>query len=744
MNYIILFIAIIAIVVFCYVSESNKYKNKIINFYNNLSDIYISHSMCKNIKEEYFDLYTRVCKVKIKQYKLIKFIYDYENLENVRSKYNKKFIKKELISNKEFFDNINGCSLDNAQRIAVITNEDNNLIVAGAGSGKTLTMIAKIKYLIEIKGVDAKKILCISFTKDATNNIKKKCRNNLVSFLTFHGLGKKIIEEYTGTKLDISLSDLEKIVNDFFKKDVLNNEELKKKIIDYFGYYFYVPSKDNKCLADKYEKEAWYDFETFRSKVKYKNNKKIEKVRNIEELIIANFLYLNSINYEYNANKISGINNYKFYLKDHDMYIDCSNKNSLNKENIKIIKMNTYFNSNIIKDIESALILNKIVLKSRNMDNIYRKLINETSNFNELYNLIIKFIKLFKANNFNLDDIENFINVANSKNDEFVQNRELIFLEIIKNIYVKYEKYLNENNKIDFDDMLNLATRCLNDNYIPSNMNYDYVIIDEYQDTSISRYSLINALKKLTNAKIIAVGDDFQSIFRFTGCNLDIFVNFNKYFSNPKIMKIENTYRNSYSLIKVAGDFIMKNDNQIKKNLKSNKELYKPIIIYYYDSTNYKSILKKSVDNLIINLKTKSIYIIGRNHKDLNEVLSTGLFKIKKVINNQTILEYIENKDIYIKFSTVHSSKGLEDENVIIINLKNSQAGFPNKMSDDEILNYVTNNKENYLYEEERRLFYVALTRTRNTVSMLVPINSPSIFVREIIEDNKMHINVVN
>ena len=188
----------------------------------------------------------------------------------------------------------------------------------------------------------------------------------------------------------------------------------------------------------------------------------------------------------------------------------------------------------------------------------------------------------------------------------------------------------------------------------------------------------------------------------------------------------------------------MKNDNQIKKNLKSNKELYKPIIIYYYDSTNYKSILKKSVDNLIINLKTKSIYIIGRNHKDLNEVLSTGLFKIKKVINNQTILEYIENKDIYIKFSTVHSSKGLEDENVIIINLKNSQAGFPNKMSDDEILNYVTNNKENYLYEEERRLFYVALTRTRNTVSMLVPINSPSIFVREIIEDNKMHINVVN
>ena len=70
MNYIILFIAIIAIVVFCYVSESNKYKNKIINFYNNLSNIYISHSMCKNIKEKYFDLYSRVCKVKIKQYKL--------------------------------------------------------------------------------------------------------------------------------------------------------------------------------------------------------------------------------------------------------------------------------------------------------------------------------------------------------------------------------------------------------------------------------------------------------------------------------------------------------------------------------------------------------------------------------------------------------------------------------------------------------------------------------------------------
>ena len=83
--------------------------------------------------------------------------------------------------------------------------------------------------------------------------------------------------------------------------------------------------------------------------------------------------------------------------------------------------------------------------------------------------------------------------------------------------------------------MINKAIYKINKKY---DNEISYIIIDEFQDVSISRYNLIRAIQKKTNAKIVAVGDDWQSIYRFTGCDLDIFVNFKKYFEFPKIMYI--------------------------------------------------------------------------------------------------------------------------------------------------------------------------------------------------------------
>ena len=274
---------------------------------------------------------------------------------------------------------------------------------------------------------------------------------------------------------------------------------------------------------------------------------------------------------------------------------------------------------------------------------------------------------------------------------------------------------------MDFDDMIIKATKYIKDNGY--NESIKYIIIDEYQDTSLIRFNLIKEILNNTNANLMVVGDDFQSIYHFTGCEIDLFLKFKKYFKNAKIRKIQTTYRNSNELVKIAGDFVMKNPKQIKKRLVSKKKLPNPIKIIYYDNIKLK--LKELLLN-IYNSTKKPILILGRNNKDINYILDSEL-----KINADKII-YTPYKEIDITYMTIHKSKGLEWDNVIVINLRNNYLGIPSKIPEEPILRLVSNNHDKYPFSEERRLFYVALTRTKNYIYLLVPKNNPSVFVEEI------------
>jgi len=488
---------------------------------------------------------------------------------------NKKYIKKELKLSNDILSNVNGYSLDKEQRIAVITDECANLIVAGAGSGKSLTMIGKIRYLIERKGIKEDEILCISFTRDASsnlgNNIKKNYNYNIKVY-TFHALALEILKD---------------------QKYIIADTNLLRFIVDEYFYF-----------------------------VMYNNNIKL-KVKKM----------LNKIDIPY-----------------------------------------------------------KVILKSKELECLKR--------------LIITFINLFKTNNYNMFF---FFKIKGNK----------VLLRLIIDIYILYEEELKSTNKIDFNDMIVLATKYIKNNNIE---NYKYIIVDEYQDTSYIRYLFLEKIINKTKAKIICVGDDYQSIYRFNGCNLNMFLNFKKYFGYTKVLKINNTYRNSQELINVAGKFIMKNKRQLYKKLRSNKRIDKPIKIMYGDNLN------KLLDKVIE--KHKNILILGRNNFDINKY-----FKL----NENNIIEY---KGINIKYLTIHSSKGLEEECVIIINLKDDILGIPNKIKDDKILKCF-NNKDIYPYEEERRLFYVGLTRSKNEVYLLVDKKNPSIFIKELIKDSYKYVEFI-
>lgn len=251
------------------------------------------------------------------------------------------------------------------------------------------------------------------------------------------------------------------------------------------------------------------------------------------------------------------------------------------------------------------------------------------------------------------------------------------------------------------------------DNANDDNLDFKYLVIDEYQDISQDRYTLVNNIIKKNHSKIVAVGDDWQSIYAFSGSNISYIYNFQKYFTDAKILYISKTYRNSKELIDYSGKFIMKNPTQIRKELISDKSIKKPIVFKLFDDEI--ETLKKLILDIYRANPDYRILILARKNRQID-----NLFNDKSLIDSiGTKVTYLGYEDINIDAMSIHKSKGLTFDEVIIIGLDRD---FPITSRHNFWLTNLfisKTNKENYIYAEERRVFYVALTRTKNHVYLL-------------------------
>lgn len=367
----------------------------------------------------------------------------------------------------------------------------------------------------------------------------------------------------------------------------------------------------------------------------------------------------------------------------------------INNPNMKI--SNEYYLKFIINEY-----FNSYGKYNKKQNKLIKRILQELD-IDNLKKLIFTFINLYKSN---YNDINYLLNLY--QKSHFINK---IYFKIILEIYHIYNQELKSSNLYDFNDMIKIATNNINNNQIKT--NYKYIIIDEFQDTSLNRFKLINAIMKQNNAKIFVVGDDYQSIYRFSGCNLDIFLNFNKLVNNLNIINLDYNYRNPKEIIDVANSFIMKNKNQIKKETICLKNINKPIKICFYKNK------RTAIEKILKYIETKYL-ILGRNNKD------------KDLFN-------IQDKP----FLTIHKSKGLEEDNIILINLTNNNNSLPSKIKNHKLINKIIKT-DYYPYEEERRLFYVALTRTRNNIYLLAPKSNYSIFIKELMKNYKNYIEYIN
>ena len=693
-----------------------------------------------------------------------------KKIDSFLKSFNDIFIKEEKLKFKDYFD-----GLTESQKEAVIIEEENNLVVAGAGSGKTSVIISKIGYLIKKNIANANQILILTFSNDTENELKNRAEKNLseilssseLQIMTFHKLGLKLRSKANIKSKGISDLAINKdnVLSRWISgeiEDLIKNEKFREKIIKYFsnhthayntlfefkkkGTYLKYIKKTKSNLTLKTIQQRNRDVLTF----------KRDLVKSFEECEIANFLYINQIQYTYekpyhidlSTNKkrnykpdFTLINDFgeRIYLEHFGL--DSNGKapswfregyKELVEQKVAMLSHDeakcifTYSHQKksgkLIPHLKKSLKKYNFTLKPLSPDKII-EILNHSREITRFSDLLKTFLNHFKSENSNFNILrQQALRTVNPI-------RSNAFIDIFEIIYKKYSDILKEKDEIDFNDMINETEQIISSN--PKIVEYPYnqithVLVDEFQDTSIARFKFLKSLKKINpNIKYFCVGDDWQSIYKFNGSNVKIMTDFKKNFGTSSVSFLNDTFRFSQSMVEISTKFITKNKSQINKKIISQNNLIdKPITIVREktEDTHKNREIEKVLDEINEKDQNAEILIIGRYN-------FTDTSVIKKIIQEKKY----KNK---ISFKTIHKSKGLESDYVIVLDVNEELYGFPSQITDDPLINLVIKDNEEYSYAEERRLFYVALTRAKKEVYLVYKEFQQSRFISELSKEN--------
>ncbi len=690
-----------------------------------------------------------------------KFRAIYKELSDKKNSYNKEFIQTESESFSPFFNVLDDHPLSDDQIEAIVSDEVNNLVIAGAGTGKTTTIAGKAAYILKKGLAKPEEILVVSFTNAAVNEmqarISRYCAHlddyQNIKIKTFSSFGfevtRTILRNPNLRPAFTTETELSKFFRETFDQLFLSNEDFQKKAINFLAF-FSRPPRDEFSFANGNE---YYKYEK-----SYKNRSLDGKtLRSKEEVEIANFLFLQGVNYEYeklypikeeDGDYSYGAYSPDFYLPDYEIWIEhfgidrhgnvSSRFNGKlgitaneryhsgilwkrkihEKYNTKLIETYSYENTEgtLISGLKKKLINHQVQFEKLTPEKILEK-IKAPEIFDGFIKLLISFMNLLKSNGITPNQV-----LKKNRSDI----RLGVFIDVFSELYKNYEQELRDNEQLDFNDMINRATEGIKGGLF--NHRFKYVLVDEFQDMSLGRYNLLKYLRSQNNeTKLYCVGDDWQSIYRFAGSDISIITQFEQHFGPTKFSKVLNTYRFNKAILKLTTDFILRNPAQLKKELVSTFEAHEstfelcPISVPKSDLNFRRLALQQAVSSLLRQIDAQSgsrkkIFIIGR-------------YKF----NNPEIANKFQNLEI--DFYTAHSVKGLTCDISILLEVNNGVYGFPSEVEDDPILNYLLHEGDSFENAEERRLFYVALTRARHKNYILFDLENESKFVTELREE---------
>ena len=647
---------------------------------------------------------------------------------------------------KIFFDQVESNPLTEKQRLACLRNNDRNMVLAAAGTGKTSVIVSKAIHLIDRGQAKASDILILAYNRAAGEELrerfKERCKSAGISLAnqpdiqTFHALGRQILKA-TGGDAYVSV-----FANDKTKFLIWVTNWLEE-------YIKSSPSALANFLKILYEPINPFDFKTVEEYEAYIRDNELrtlsgDKVRSYQELIIANWLYVNSLNFEYEPQyrtkrRIETGVDYQpdFYISDIDAYLEhfgidragnvrpgmdkekyakeMELKRALHKEQGTILLETFHYDwceDNLETRLEEQIIsaggeLNPIV------DDELFEALKESGQISERATILLECLEAIRVEGLSNDEI------LSRMTERGVSNRE-IWAKILTKLHDDYRAELVRQNTIDFEDMISTATqRILDQEFEPK---WKHILVDEFQDISQSRAEFLNSLVAAkTNPCLTVVGDDWQSIYRFSGGKLELTTRFDEKMGPNTQTVLDKTFRYNDSIAHVAGTFVMENPEQFKKEIETNTKAHDPQV-YLLDSNGADgSSLPQKVEKVINTIRKhdpeSSISILAR----YNYILENC-----RMHNQQCGIHSIN-------YWTFHSSKGREADYCICVGFFMGPSGFPNYKLDAVVKEALLPLPDNFKHSEERRLLYVALTRARNKCYLIADAMAPSEFIVELL-----------
>ena len=672
-----------------------------------------------------------------------------ENVASYVEEINERIVQLELVSRKAFFDQIERQPLSLEQSRAVISFDNRVQLVAAAGSGKTSVMVARAAYAIARGFVAPERILLLAFNKEAANELKQRVQARLnsagvdstgIRVNTFHAFGLDAIGKGTGARprfapwLDsgkdsAAMSEIVDHLRDT-SPDFRYNWDLFRLL---FSSIATTPDGGDYDFYDTDQMVTGYS--TFDGK----------HVKSHGERLIANWLFLNGVNYEYERPYVHPTatpdhSQYlpDFYYPDADVWhehwaLDRDGKPPESFEGYLEdlqwkLDLHRSKGTHLIESTWAGIVHGTGLgdldndLKSHGIMtdwNPDRPLTaGQEVRHEELCRRVRTFMSHIKSSRL---DEAGVAQRLKSTHRHLAGARTNLFLGIYWPIHEEWNRRLRADNHVDFEDMLSLAADAIeNGSY---DAPYDLILVDELQDASQARARLIKGLLDKPGRYLLAVGDDWQSINRFAGADISVMTEFSKWFGEGPRLKLTKTFRCTQKICDVSSEFISKNPLQIPKEVRSShSEPGLPIQIIHCE--NSAEALDTFLKRLSEDVASGKVMPAGGERVTVDVL---GRYKFDKKVMPQEL-----PNNLVVAFRTVHSSKGLEADYIVIPNAAAGIYGFPSAIADDPVMDLVMASKDTYEHAEERRLFYVALTRARRQVAILAQPGAVSPFVIEL------------
>jgi DNA helicase IV len=679
---------------------------------------------------------------------------------------NKRRVDAELKESNAFFDKVEKSPLTEEQARSIICFDNRVLVIASAGSGKTSTMVAKAGYALKKGFMSPEQILLLAFNRDAAAELQERVCARLkplgldadgIVARTFHKFGLDVIGDATGRRPTLAPwvengGDI-KMLSEMI--DALKDADASFRTD--WDMFRVVLGRDLPAFGEEESEPEDWDNNDRRAGFRTCQG---EVVKSRGECLIADWLHYNGVNYQYEAQyEVDTADprhrQYRpdFYYPDSDTYHEhwaldqygspppsfsgyldgMAWKLACHEENgTDLIEttMADLWSGKAFDHLTRHLTLRGITLDPNpDRPNQNRRRVEHR----DLVKTFRTFLTHAKSNRYSDSDLAN--RLANEPPQSF-HYRHQMFLRLFARIRAAWEAKLEVEDVIDFEDMLNRASDVIESGQWTN--PFTLVMVDEFQDASRARSRMTKALVNHPGRHLFAVGDDWQSINRFAGADISSMTRFEKIFGKATTLRLERTFRCPQSLCDTASTFVQKNGAQLRKNVRSSVSEYSPSVelVEVEDDDQIRGFIAKRLGVIAEKVRTDgagalkkvSVFVLGRYRRDAEFVPQGGPW----------------TNAVDVKFQTIHGSKGLEADYVILPRIASGGYSFPNGIQDDPVLQLAMPEGDSFPHAEERRLFYVALTRARRSVLAISVAHRPSVFMIEMVREQKMEISAAN